>query len=92
MNPLGIALVALSSGCGAGLVTLLNGLRVGQDVVHAMAPRDELDVDWKATAAEVSEELEARQKVRAARVDTLRTRYLADLAAAAEEPVEVSAR
>ena len=84
MNPLTIALVALSGGCGAGFSRLLHLLRVAQDAVHELADQDEVVTDWKATAAEVSEELEARQKVRAARVDTLRTRYLADLHRAGE--------
>jgi hypothetical protein len=92
MNPIGILCLAISSGCAAGFVFLVNGLRVGQDAVHELADRDELDIDWKAIAADVSEELKDRQKVRSERVDTLRIRYLADLAAATEKLVEVPAR
>lgn len=94
MNPLGIACIALSSGCGYGLVVLLNHLRVAQDAVPAPAPvvEDPWDGEWAPMVAEVNEELKARQKARQHRVDTLRNIYLADLAAAVEEPVEVSAR
>jgi hypothetical protein len=37
MNPIGIACIALSSGCGAGLVWLLYGSYAGRETEVAMA-------------------------------------------------------
>lgn len=91
MNPIGILCVAISSGCGGGLVVWLNGLRIAQDAAPAPVP-DGLDVEWSSIAAEVSDELAKRQKVRRQRSDTLRGIYLADLAAAAEQLEEAPAQ
>lgn len=92
MNPIYIACVAASAGCGAGFSRLLNLLRLGQDALHEMAAPDEILTGWKATAAEVSDELKDRQKARGERVDTLRTRYLRQLEIDAERPEEVAAQ
>lgn len=91
MNPIGILCTAIASGCGAGLVLMLNGIRVAQDAAPAPVP-DALDIEWSSLAAEVGEELSERQRVRGVRADTLRTRYLAGLVIDAEDRGEVAAR
>lgn len=92
MNPIDIAFIATSAGCGAGMAKLLNLLRVAQDAAPAPVVEDIWDGEWEPMVSEVSEELKARQKVREGRVDTLHGIYLKQLGLAAEQPEEVPAR
>jgi hypothetical protein len=93
MNPIGLAALALSSGCGASLVWLVHGSRVAAVTQAVLAPREpepelepvnELDAareDWNDDLARVSKELadvrEKRTAAAAVRADTLRLKYLA---------------
>jgi hypothetical protein len=90
MNPIGILCTAIASGCAAGLLVVYRGRRAGKDaeVVQIDA---ELD-DFVAALQPVKGIVEGRQRTRDERAQTLRNIYLADLAAAAEEPEEVLAR
>lgn len=104
MNPIGMLCIGLSSGCGAGLVRLLDGLRAAQATQAVISPPEpetepvsDLDADrgdWDGELAAVAKELADARKKRAAaqavRADTLRNIYLADPAAAESE--EVAAR
>lgn len=103
MNPIGILCIALSSGCGAALVWLLEGLRAARETQSVISPPvdeselepvNELDADrenWDDDLTEFGEELadlrKKRARVRAIRSDTLRNIYLADVAAAEREEV-----
>lgn len=93
MNPTVVELcVAVAAGLLAGLAAMLRRRKVARDVLPFLAPVTQ----WQRQLAEWNREDAGKRKEREAKraleVDTLRSIYLADLAAAAERPEEVPAR
>lgn len=92
MNTIVELCTAVAAGLIAGLTAMLRHRKVARDVVPFLAPSTPWQRQLAAWNRADAETRKVRKAATAKRATRLRNIYLADLAAAAGEPVEVSAR